>query len=189
MTLDQPGFADPATEAQAGFRAILDAMAYPGRIRRAGNGLNPPAPLAPATAAVLLTLIDTETRLFICPEAAPALDWIIFHCGAASARLHDADFVLAMTLPDLAALQAGNDEEPETGALVILQISSLTDGPPLRLEGPGLAAPTRFCPALPEDFAEIWQRNHQRFPRGVDLILCAGNELAALPRSLSIRRL
>jgi alpha-D-ribose 1-methylphosphonate 5-triphosphate synthase subunit PhnH len=40
---------------------------------------------------------------------------------------------------------------------------------------------------LPRDFAAIWQRNHALFPRGIDLILCAGNQLAALPRSVSIR--
>ena len=39
---------------------------------------------------------------------------------------------------------------------------------------------------LPADFVAVWQRNHALFPRGVDLILCAGTPLAALPRSVSI---
>src|SRR5581483_12345526 len=55
-TLLQPGFAEPVAGAQACFRAVLDAMARPGCIRRAGIDLSPPSPLAPATAAVLLTL-------------------------------------------------------------------------------------------------------------------------------------
>ena len=189
MTIDRPGFSDPATEAQASFRAVLDAMAHPGRIMRAGERLNPPAPLARATAAILLTLIDSETRLWADPEASPALDWLRFHCGAVLSPHQDADFVLAMNLPDLMALQAGSDEEPETGATIILQLASLTGGPPLCLEGPGLAKPARFYPALPEAFAGMWQRNHERFPRGIDMILCAGSELASLPRSLSVRRL
>ena len=37
------------------------------------------------------------------------------------------------------------------------------------------------------DFAAIWQRNHRLFPRGIDLILCAGNTLTALPRSIAIK--
>jgi alpha-D-ribose 1-methylphosphonate 5-triphosphate synthase subunit PhnH len=40
---------------------------------------------------------------------------------------------------------------------------------------------------LPADFATIWQRNHALFPRGIDLILCAGNQLTALPRSVTVR--
>ena len=41
--------------------------------------------------------------------------------------------------------------------------------------------------ALPADFAAIWQRNHAQYPRGIDLILCAGSQLAALPRSVAVR--
>jgi alpha-D-ribose 1-methylphosphonate 5-triphosphate synthase subunit PhnH len=32
----------------------------------------------------------------------------------------------------------------------------------------------------------IWRRNHALFPRGVDLILCAGDKLTALPRTVAI---
>jgi len=39
---------------------------------------------------------------------------------------------------------------------------------------------------LPADFAAVWQRNHALYPRGVDIILCAGTTLTALPRSVSI---
>ena len=35
-------------------------------------------------------------------------------------------------------------------------------------------------------FVQEWAANHAMFPRGVDLILCAGNRLAALPRSVRI---
>ena len=50
-----PGFADPVGQAQACFRAVLDAMARPGRLLAAGQGVTPPAPLDPATGAVVLT--------------------------------------------------------------------------------------------------------------------------------------
>jgi alpha-D-ribose 1-methylphosphonate 5-triphosphate synthase subunit PhnH len=39
---------------------------------------------------------------------------------------------------------------------------------------------------LPDDFADLWRANRRLFPCGVDLILCAGDHLAALPRSVTI---
>jgi len=39
---------------------------------------------------------------------------------------------------------------------------------------------------LPADFAARWAANHALFPRGVDVILCAGTSVAALPRSVTV---
>src|SRR6202011_4552509 len=75
------GFADPVPDAQRCFRAVLDAMAHPGRITRA-TGVTPPAPLSSAAGAVLLTLVDHETPLWLDPDARVARRWIEFHCGA-----------------------------------------------------------------------------------------------------------
>ena len=38
---------------------------------------------------------------------------------------------------------------------------------------------------LPGDFVRAWQQNHARYPRGVDLVLCADTTLTALPRSVT----
>lgn len=189
MSTDLPGFADPVAGAQSTFRAVLDAMARPGTIHELPPGLTPPAPLASATAAVLLALADGETPLHIAPDCAAATDWLVFHCGitpcADPAR---AAFVLATALPDLATLATGSDEAPQDSATVILQVAALGTGPALVLSGPGLKAPTEFrCTGLPPGFAASWAANRALFPRGVDLILCEGARLAALPRSLTIR--
>jgi len=39
---------------------------------------------------------------------------------------------------------------------------------------------------LPDDFASQWAANHALFPRGIDLLLCSGATLAALPRSVAV---
>jgi alpha-D-ribose 1-methylphosphonate 5-triphosphate synthase subunit PhnH len=192
LDVNLPGFADPVEQAQATFRAVLDAVARPGTLVPAGQGLTPPAPLDPATAAVLLTLVDHDTALWLDLAAGwavgPARDWIAFHCGSGfTAHPERAAFALALELPDLARLSPGTHEQPETAATLILQVHSLTEGARYRLRGPGLRASNHLAVrGLPADFVAIWQRNRAGFPLGVDLVLCAGTTLAALPRSVTV---
>ena len=186
--IELPGFADPVAEAQATFRAVLDAMARPGCLRQGGEHLTAPAPLDQATAAVLLALVDNETPLWLDPATAAARDWLEFHCGAAIVTATDmAAFAVALSMPDLAAFSTGSHEAPEASATLVLQVAALGAGAQYRLSGPGLREPALFTArGLPVDFVQRWQRNHALFPRGVDIILCAGTTLTALPRSVSI---
>jgi alpha-D-ribose 1-methylphosphonate 5-triphosphate synthase subunit PhnH len=94
---------------------------------------------------------------------------------------------LALSLPDLTRLAAGSHESPETSATLICQVSSFESGAAYRLSGPGLREPSMMTvKGLPPGFVSIWRRNHALFPRGIDLILCAGDRLTALPRTVSI---
>ena len=185
----QPGFADPVGGAQQCFRAVLDAMSRPGRIGEAGCDLAPPAPLSPATAAVLLTLLDYDTPVWLDAAARQARDWIAFHCGAPIvADMADCNFAVALSLPELASLPAGSHEAPESAATLIMQVGALGRGRAFRLMGPGLRLPaTLAVEGLPGGFAAAWQANHALFPRGVDIVLCAGTMLAALPRSVALQ--
>jgi len=187
--LEHPGFADPVAGAQSCFRAVLDAMARPGQVRTAGEGLVPPAPLVPAAAALLLTLVDHDTPLWLDPAAGAAREWIAFHCGAAIVDAPPAcRFALALSLPSLAALPAGSHEEPESSATLLLQVSALGRGRGYRLSGPGLREPAVLSvDGLPAGFVGFWQENHAMFPRGIDMVLCAGTQLAALPRSVTVQ--
>jgi len=181
------GFADPVLDAQACFRAVMEAMARPGRVLSAAAP-EPPEGLGPAMAALALTLCDADTPLWTdAGEAACA--WLAFHTGAP--RVEDpgaAAFVLATrAVPPLAALAAGSDEAPQEGATLLAEVAGLTSGAGWRLSGPGIAGAHRLAVAgLPADFPAQWAANAARFPRGVDVILCAGTALAALPRSLSL---
>lgn len=184
----EAGFADPVPGAQRCFRAVLDAMAHPGRIANV-TGVTAPAPLGTAAAAVVLTLVDHETPLWLDPDAAAARRWIEFHCGAKIVAEPDrCSFALAMTLPPLHRFPAGTHESPETSATVICQVAAFDSGKTYRLHGPGLREPRALSVAgLPSDFASIWRRNHRRFPCGIDLILCAGDRLVAFPRTVAIQ--
>ena len=182
-----PGFADPVMQAQSCFRAVLAALSVPGSLHPAGEGVTPPSPLHPATAAVLLSLVDGEVPLAVDPDAQSARDWLAFHCGASIVPSSQARFVLALSCPDLSSLPAGGDETPEDSATIILQLPVLGQGRRYRLSGPGLKEPAIFqADGLPDDFVARWAANRAQFPRGVDVILTAGTTLAALPRGVQL---
>ncbi len=189
-----PGFAAPVTDAQRCFRALLEAMARPGRVQRLlVVPAAPPAPLAPAAAAVLLTLADADTPVWL--DAGPdAAAWLRFHAGCPIVEDPGAaSFLLAARQPPppLASLDAGTEEEPHRSATLILQVEALEEAAAgWRLTGPGIeAAHHLLVRGAPAGFLDSWAANRARFPRGVDVVLAAGaDRLAALPRTVAIER-
>ncbi len=187
MTITLSGFADPVLDSQASFRAVLDAMARPGTVHILTAPAEPPPPLDRATTAALLTLVDGDTPLWLDDAAGAAADWVAFHCGATLCAKDRAAFGVALGPVALADFCAGSDEGPEGSATIIRQVRAIGSGPTYRLEGPGLAAPaTLALDGLPREFVAEWAANRAMFPRGVDLILCAGDRLAAFPRTLQL---
>ncbi|MCA3422998.1 MAG: phosphonate C-P lyase system protein PhnH [Roseomonas sp.] len=188
MTRLTPGFADPVLDAQASFRAILEAMSRPGRIQRIDARITPPAPLCSAAGAALLSLADADTPLWLDAGDAVA-EWLRFHCGAPiTPDIGAARFVVACgAAPSLDALDIGTDEDPQLGATLILQVAGLVAGDGWRLTGPGIQHEHRLrVLGAPAGFVAAWARNQAFFPRGVDMLLCAGDSIAALPRSVMI---
>jgi alpha-D-ribose 1-methylphosphonate 5-triphosphate synthase subunit PhnH len=185
--LAHPGFADPVHDAQTSFRAVLQALARPGTLHEVASPPDPPPLLAPAAAAVLLTLIDGDAAVHLAEPFASLAPWVAFHTGAGAAGPAEAAFLLAEALPDFSRLSAGTDEIPEASATVILQVSALEGGRPLTLRGPGIETTWTMAPqGLPGDFTARWAANRALYPRGIDLLLCAGNRVAGLPRSTTV---
>ena len=100
----------------------------------------------------------------------------------------NATFALALSLPDLAALSAGSHETPESSATLILQIAALGIRHALSPVRPRAARAHAACGrrACRTVSPQSGSGNHALYPRGVDLVLCAGMTLTALPRSVSI---
>lgn len=187
------GFAAPVFESQASFRALLEAMARPGLIRRLAAAA-PPAPLAPGAGAALLTLCDPETPLWLdAPlRAAEAVrGWIGVQTGAPLVEApQEARFAVIADpakAPPFADFAQGTQEHPDRSATLILQLPALKSGPRLKLEGPGIEAAAFLAPqGLPPDFLARWAANRALFPRGLDLILTAPEALACLPRTTRV---
>lgn len=187
----EPGLPDPVRDRQTIFRAVLDAMAHPGRII-ALPALSPAQlPLIPASTMICLALVDHETPLWLDESlATPGVTaYLRFHTGAPIARAaSEASFAILDGLAtNLTRFHTGGDAYPENGATVIIQAPSLTASGPLTLSGPGIDGETRLgVGGAPASFWKARESVNAGFPRGVDLILCAGHEIAALPRTTRV---
>jgi len=189
------GFAEPVFDAQAVFRAIMDAMARPGTVQELPQLARPPAPLSATAGAVALALCDNDTPVWLDPPLqaeAPVKAWLGFHTGAPLANTPaDANFALIANPKEMAALDGfsqGTQEYPDRSTTLILLTSDLGSGPTLLLEGPGIEKTVMIAPTgMPRHFVEQWKQNNRRFPRGADIILAAPGSLACLPRTTRIK--
>ena len=183
---------EPAFASQAAFRALMECLSRPGE-RRTLDGIGAPAPMQAATAALVRSLADYESPIWLDPvfAAAPAItDWIRFHTGAPIvAAPSKAAFALvadASALPDFMQFAQGSEEYPDRSTTVIVQVERFT-GTKLTLQGPGIATTRDFAAEpLPADFAQRLRDNREMYPRGIDLVFVAGHEIAALPRSVRV---
>lgn len=196
MTIEaMTGFADQARDSARAFRCMLDAMARPGRILSLEPDFEVPAPLLPAAAAICLTLCDYDTPLWLDATLSESaiLDYLRFQTGAPiMADIAPARFLLCM--PDsaaqaLAGAHRGDAEYPDASATLIIQVSSLSAGERLILEGPGIDGEQDFRTlGLEAAFWDAMQDNHQLFPLGRDVFFASASGIAALPRSTHIKR-
>ena len=70
---------------------------------------------------------------------------------------------------------------------LILQVAALEQAPGLTLAGPGIERTHALrVDGLPPGFWAAREKLRPLFPRGIDLILCAGTRLAALPRTTRV---
>lgn len=189
----RPGFGDPVIGSQRVFRAILEAMARPGRIGTAAEAIDPPAPLSIGTAALCLALADHDTPLWLAPDIRnPAtVGFLRFHCGCPivddPARSAFA-IAGAASAPALDRLGLGEDAWPETSTTLIVQVDDIAGDGDLILSGPGIETEHRLSVSgLRDGFWSEWSANGALFPCGVDLVLVAGARLAALPRTTAVR--
>ena len=130
------GFIDPVHESRAWFRELMDAMARPGSVRR---GTPPPRavppPLPPIAGALLLTLADADTSLWL--SAALRADgaagtWLRFHTGASLVK-HGAEATFAAATgaddaPALESLAQGEEAYPDRSTTLLLGVEAIVPG-------------------------------------------------------------
>lgn len=204
--IQTPGFAHPVDDAQRVFRAALEALARPTLAQQVDPQVSPPAPLGPTAGALVLTLCDEHTPVWLdasLRRAGEVESWVRFHTGA---RIVDdpADALFCVAscpsaVPELDDLRQGTDEEPHLSATVIIDAadarpSGAFAATGLVATGPGVNGEATWDGAgLPgsrpgaRGFLEAWAANNRRFPRGVDLLLAGDGEVRGLPRTTALK--
>jgi alpha-D-ribose 1-methylphosphonate 5-triphosphate synthase subunit PhnH len=175
------GFVDPAIQSAHAFRSVMEAMARPGTLHAIG-GATPPSPLSAAAGAVLLTLCDAETPVYLAGDADcdAVRKWLAFHTGAPVTGPQHCMFAVGdwAALAPLSAYSVGSSEYPDRSATLIVETPDLA-ATGARLSGPGIKDHAAL--SLPE--LDAFQTNRGLFPLGLDFIFTSDSQLAALPRS------
>jgi alpha-D-ribose 1-methylphosphonate 5-triphosphate synthase subunit PhnH len=167
------------------------------------------APMAEATAALLLTLLDAECTLRLHGSLASdtAQAWLRFHTGVRPALPGENAAFTVVRAAEMApsqweAIDLGSDEAPQRGGTLIVEVPALADADnphrivatsprtTLRLRGPGIEDERQLTVShVPASFWHYRIALSPRFPQGFELFLASGRWLAALPRSTRITSL
>lgn len=166
---------------QTVYRHLLRAFSFPGRTEKLGDGC--------ALTQVLATLVDHEVPLADPHNLVGELTRQ--RLQACITAPEHAQFIVADgSTPPTWEPRQGSLESPEQGATILLQVSSLGEGPQWSLEGPGIE--TRVSLAI-GGLDAVWMTRrtawNAAFPMGVDLILIDAERIAALPRTTAMSRL
>ncbi|OHV08636.1 phosphonate C-P lyase system protein PhnH [Kushneria phosphatilytica] len=193
---------DPTHDAQRHFRALLSAMAEPGREQRIDGPIPPEGIPGPALWGMLLSLADLDTAIWIDQRISTDALWrtLAFLTGATLTEAPEAaDF--AVVLPDTPIerlpFRHGEPDWPErsTTLLVVADVLDCAQAEHgWRLSGPGIAGERHLTldpPGLSKNSDTLLgalAATRQHFPLGLDAVLACHDRLVALPRSTRLTR-
>lgn len=188
------GFTDLTHQSQQSFKAIMDAMAQPGKIYDAPHRLDSAGALNPVAAMVALTLCDAETSVYLDEtlNTDATRQFLAFHTGAATTNVpQKAQFAFLSSAEKLEATHSfnmGNHEYPDQSTTVIVTVNDLANHAGTTLSGPGIETSRAFASSsLSEKFWQQASANNGEYPLGIDHIFVTNSQLAALPRSTKIK--
>lgn len=188
------GFHHASFGSQVVFRSVLEALSHPGRPQPMPIECALPRHGQPVAAAMMLGLLDADTRLWLSPSLAKSdvAPWLRFHTGCQIvANESEAQFLwvaLGNALPTLSHLRMGTDNYPDESATCVIETLAFhEDVAGWTLEGPGIQTQRRLqVTGLAPEFTQQWQLNHASFPRGVDVLLTTPTHVVGLPRTTRI---
>lgn len=184
------GFADPVVGAQETFRCILDALSRPAVPVELPHSCIAPSPLGSGMAVLALTLLDGATPAWLDEPFASNTVRRYLQLRTGVSFVDDprrAAFALidaTRRCPQLAQFSAGDVFEPHLSATLLIAVTSLSDGTPVPVSGPGIEPDSAITvEGLSENFWQQWDVNAGSFPCGVDILFTDGARVCGLPRT------
>ncbi|MFD2178347.1 phosphonate C-P lyase system protein PhnH [Veronia pacifica] len=185
-------FDTPIHDSQQCFRLVLDALSRPGTVKHLPF---PPAfgALSSAATQILLTLADQATRIYL-PQQHASNDIIVqnlkFHAGCSvTTQRNEADFGVVSGSADetFEGFMFGDESYPDRSTTLLIEVSDFTSGRVFNMEGPGIKTRNEVViGGLSESVASALVNQRGNFPLGLDLILTAGSQAMAIPRSVKL---
>jgi alpha-D-ribose 1-methylphosphonate 5-triphosphate synthase subunit PhnH len=182
-------FAQPVFDSQRTFRELLQAMARPAAPRALPVLPPAPAPVTSEAMAILLTLCDATTSVWLQQPNEEVIRHLRFHAGLKLAdEPRHADFALItdpLSMPSLDVFARGDVRYPDRSASLIVQVAGFDpSAESRRFAGPGIQNTTTLAiDGLPADF---WQQRTAlaaQLPLGIDLYVVAAQQVVGLPRT------
>jgi alpha-D-ribose 1-methylphosphonate 5-triphosphate synthase subunit PhnH len=167
---------------QQNYRALLDAMSRPGKVKAILQETK-----EQACTAILATLLDAEVSLADPDGLLDVETWPMLQ--AVNAKPQEADYVLCSgSKPPSFQPKLGSLPSPEQSATLIIKVDSLSEGNMnLPLSGPGVDGTTRCAiTGLDPDWLTKRESWVSAFPLGVDLLLVDDTSVLALPRTTKV---
>ena len=174
-------------DSQGIFCAALEAFSHPGRTVYLDTPIAAPFPLAPASAAFLVTVADCQSTIWLQQPNDALRAYLRLHCEAQLvSEPFDARFAIITvpsTMPPLHEFNPGDVASPYQSATLLIQLPQI---PPSAVAHPPYPSMRGSSPVealgLPADFWAQWECNQKLFPRGVDVLFVCNTALFAVPR-------
>lgn len=173
------------------FQSLSTAMDQPGLKVSLGVRGDIPPPLNRAAAAVALAVAHDDTPVWTdIPAGSRAPQWLLARTGAAFVTEPSMASLALITnparMPRLHRFRFGDDQRPERGALLLVQVNGFAQAGAPTLLGVGGRQVNFSLEGLPGSFWADWFDQGRFHPLGVDVVFTCGDELVALPRELRV---
>lgn len=161
------------------YRQFLQAFGYPMRVYQLDVA---------AVYGVIACFLDSRTRVALSEDCLNLTQEVL--ATGAKITTQAEWFFATSSLTGLSGIPTGSREAPEEGATVVIEIDAISEecgSLCVEATGAGLLAARRvFFSGLNKGVITDHMALRESYPCGVDLLLCAGKKVLALPRHLRL---